>query len=115
MSTCRYSITRRLIRQRDERAEELAQILLHTTRDLTFFDSTKRDVEGMPVMAGLGLSKLGQWPAQSIDPPKKAKLLGKQTEEFYKKGLTSFQHGFGLGALAYFRRVVEDAAPSLPI
>ncbi len=29
------SITRRWIRQRDERAEELAQILLHTTRDLT--------------------------------------------------------------------------------
>ncbi len=35
MSTCRYSRTRRCIKQRDERAEELAQILLHTTRDLT--------------------------------------------------------------------------------
>ena len=35
MSTCRCSRTRRSIRQRDERAEELAQILLHTTRDLT--------------------------------------------------------------------------------
>ena len=35
MSMCRYSRTRRSIRQRDERAEELAQILLHTTRDLT--------------------------------------------------------------------------------
>ncbi len=32
---CRCSRTRRSIRQRDERAEELAQILLHTTRDLT--------------------------------------------------------------------------------
>ncbi len=35
MSTCRYSRTKRWIKQRDERAEELAQILLHTTRDLT--------------------------------------------------------------------------------
>lgn len=57
------------------------------------------------------LRKLGQWPAQSIDPGREIeKELKGPTLEIFKKGLTSLAHGFGLGALAYFRRVVEDAS-----
>lgn len=58
--------------------------------------------------------KLGQWPAQSTEPdPEVAKALSKPMLEVFKKGLTSLGHGYGLGALAYFRRVVEDASTQL--
>ncbi len=62
-----------------------------------------------PILA-ITLRKLGQWPPQSIEPDREVeKELKGSTLDFFKKGLTSLAHGFGLGALAYFRRVVEDA------
>ena len=58
--------------------------------------------------------KYGQWPAQSIEPSRElAKGLTTPLLDIFKKGLTSLNHGFGLGALAYFRRVVEDASKEL--
>src|SRR5439155_26247749 len=42
-----------------------------------------------------------------------AKGLTEPVLDLFKKGLTSLTHGFGLGALAYFRRVVEDASAEL--
>jgi hypothetical protein len=64
--------------------------------------------------SGAILRKLGQWPAQEIEPSKELeKGLPEASVPLYKKGLTTLAHGFGLGALGYFRRVVEDASTHL--
>lgn len=61
-------------------------------------------------IVGVKYFKWGQYPAQTINPPKKVeKSLDEPTLDLYKKGLTSFSHGYGLGAVSYFRRVVENA------
>lgn len=58
--------------------------------------------------------KLGQSPAQSIEPSREVlKTLNQATATLLRKGLTSLSHGYGLGALGYFRRVVEDASAEL--
>ncbi|OFW41482.1 MAG: hypothetical protein A3J28_16435 [Acidobacteria bacterium RIFCSPLOWO2_12_FULL_60_22] len=65
-------------------------------------------------IVGVTWRKFGQWPAQSIEPSREvAKELTAPVLDIFKKGLTSLSHGFGLGALAYFRRVVEDASAEL--
>jgi hypothetical protein len=57
--------------------------------------------------------KVGQFPRQSIRVPNSVeKRLGASTD-FYRKALTSQSEGFGLGAVAYFRRVVEDKTNEL--
>jgi len=56
------------------------------------------------------LRKFRQWPAQPIEPSREVeKELKGPILDIFRKGLTSLAHGFGLGSLAYFRRVVEDA------
>lgn len=60
------------------------------------------------------LRKLGQWEPWSIEPD--AALLAVMSEEdadLYKKGLTNASQGYGLGALVYFRRVVENETDRL--
>ncbi len=53
--------------------------------------------------------KVGQFPPLSIEPPKGlAKALGKEDAALYKKALINANYSFGLGALAYFRRVIEN-------
>lgn len=65
-------------------------------------------------LVGMRCFKRGQYPAQTINPPKKvAKSLDEPTLDLYKKGLTSLGHGYGIGAVSYFRRVVEDATTVL--
>jgi hypothetical protein len=55
------------------------------------------------------LRKQGQSPAWSIEPASAvAKALPLETVAFYKKGLICLSHNFGLAAVAYFRRVVEQ-------
>jgi hypothetical protein len=53
--------------------------------------------------------KIGQYPAQMAEPPAE---LGKQLDsddlDLYKKALTCRNFSFGLGALGYLRRVVEN-------
>ena len=74
----------------------------------------KNKDEAYSPIAGVTLRKLGQWPAQRIEPSRElAKGLTEPVLDLFKKGLTSLTHGFGLGALAYFRRVVEDASAEL--
>jgi len=51
--------------------------------------------------------KVGQDPPLSILPPIELKLALDDLE-LYKKGLTSRNNAFGIGALAYLRRVVEN-------
>jgi len=53
--------------------------------------------------------KVGQYPALSIEPPPiLGKALGAEDSALYKKALINGNSGFGIGALAYFRRVIEN-------
>jgi hypothetical protein len=60
------------------------------------------------------VQKIGQYPAQSIDVPKGLeKNLGPNAISLYKKGLVNRNSGYGLGAVTYIRRVVEDKTDEL--
>jgi hypothetical protein len=59
------------------------------------------------------VQKIGQFPAQTIAVPSGlAKHLG-QTTHLYKKALISRNQGFGIAAVAYLRRIVEDKTDEL--
>ena len=58
--------------------------------------------------------KVGQYPPLSIEPsPEMAEALGPEDSALYKKGLIEFQFGHGIGAVAYFRRVLENKINAL--
>jgi hypothetical protein len=60
------------------------------------------------------IMKVGQYPAQSVSLPKGLeKNLGPEAAGLYRKGLISRNNGYGLGALIYIRRVVEDKTNEL--
>jgi len=60
------------------------------------------------------VQKVGQYPALTIEIPKALeKNLGKDHTELYKKALISRNADFGLGAVSYMRRVVEDKTEEL--
>lgn len=42
-----------------------------------------------------------------------AEALGPEDSALYKKGLIEFQFGHGIGAVAYFRRVLENKINAL--
>jgi len=53
--------------------------------------------------------KAGQFPPLRKEPPERlAKKLNKVDHDLYRKALTSRNNSYGLGALAYLRRVVEN-------
>lgn len=53
--------------------------------------------------------KAGQWPALTIEPSLVVtKALGEDDTSLYKKALINASISHGLGALAYFRRVIEN-------
>jgi hypothetical protein len=53
--------------------------------------------------------KVGQYPPLSIEPSKElAAALGPEDTALYKKALINGNYSFGIGALAYFRRVIEN-------
>jgi len=54
------------------------------------------------------VKKVGQHPAWAIDPPKDLKDALGQYEALYKKGMICESQGYGIGAFAYFRRIVEN-------
>jgi hypothetical protein len=57
--------------------------------------------------------KVGQYPPlQARIPPELAKVLGAHAD-FYRKALTSRHQGYGIGALAYFRRIVEETMDTM--
>lgn len=54
-------------------------------------------------------SKVGQYPPLQKEPPQRlAKKLSRVDLDLYRKALTSRNDSYGLGALAYLRRVVEN-------
>jgi hypothetical protein len=58
--------------------------------------------------------KVGQWPPLTIEPsPELAKALGAEDAQLYKKGLIDFNFGHGIGAVGYFRRVLENKINAL--
>jgi hypothetical protein len=58
--------------------------------------------------------KVGQWPPLSIEPSSElAKALGAEDLKLYKKGLIDFKFGHGIGAVGYFRRVLENKINAL--
>lgn len=58
---------------------------------------------------GFSLTKAGQWPSARPKVDRAvARALGESAAPLYEKGLTSEEHNFGIGAFAYYRRVVED-------
>lgn len=60
------------------------------------------------------VQKVGQYPPLSIDVPKALKKnLGEAHTALYKKALISRNDGFGIGAVSYLRRVVEDKTEEL--
>jgi len=65
---------------------------------------------------GVGLNwmmKVGQYPAWEIkSDPKLLKFLGGHAAE-YKKGLVCESQGYGIGAYAYYRRIVEEKIDEL--
>jgi hypothetical protein len=53
--------------------------------------------------------KVGQYPPLTIEPsPELAKALGTEDTLLYKKALIDANYNHGLGAVAYFRRVLEN-------
>jgi hypothetical protein len=57
--------------------------------------------------------KVGRYPKPEINPPRElAKALGGHLD-FYRRGMTLRHHGYGLGALVYFRRIVENTTDAL--
>lgn len=57
--------------------------------------------------------KVGQYPPWDITPDKNLiELLGEH-KDYYKKGLICESQGYGIGAYAYYRRIVETIIDSL--
>lgn len=60
------------------------------------------------------VQKIGQSPALSVEIPKAlSKNLGEEAVNLYRKGLVNRNNGYGLGAVTYIRRVVEDKTNEL--
>jgi hypothetical protein len=56
----------------------------------------------------------GRWPSPRPEVPDAQKgYLSKEHQELYKQGLACETHKFGIGAAAYYRRIVEDVIEDL--
>ncbi|MCF8450216.1 MAG: hypothetical protein K9G49_10140 [Taibaiella sp.] len=57
----------------------------------------------------LYLKKIGQNPPYSIRPEKSVNdYLNEEDKKLYKKALMCFSQSYGIGAFAYFRRIIEN-------
>jgi hypothetical protein len=59
------------------------------------------------------IMKVGQYPEPSIAIPRALEKGLKDSAQHYRKGLICFSQGYGIGAVAYFRRVVEERTNEL--
>ncbi|MBD3672754.1 MAG: hypothetical protein HUJ26_04435 [Planctomycetaceae bacterium] len=57
--------------------------------------------------------KVGQYPAQAASLPQELRPYLKEHEDIYKRGRMCELNGFGLGALAYYRRIIESIIDTL--
>ena len=68
---------------------------------------------GRPRESGKSVMKVGQYPPWSIEPEPSVKVaLGVHLED-YKKGKINESQGYGVGAFAYYRRIVENLIDDL--
>jgi hypothetical protein len=67
-----------------------------------------------PLYKAFTIQKIGQSPPWSITVPREIeRALGEDGLELYRNGLVSMSQSYGLGALAYFRRVIENTVGDL--
>jgi hypothetical protein len=84
------------------------QDLTYTCRNcgvtaVTYFVGIEADHEKVEII------KVGQWPAQSREPdPVLVQSWTPEDLDLYRKALTLRNSGWGLGALPYLRRVIEN-------
>lgn len=57
--------------------------------------------------------KVGQCPPWEIVPDKNLSELLGEHQDYYKKGLVCESQGYGIGAYAYYRRIIEEIIDSL--
>lgn len=63
---------------------------------------------------GPRMTKFGQWPSRRPQIPEDLRgHLKNERVDLYKQGRLCEQHGFGIGASAYYRRLVEDVIDEL--
>lgn len=63
----------------------------------------------------MSLTKVGQNPSWSIEMDKELEKLLDDHTDFYKRGLICESQGYGIGAFAYYRRIVEEVIDGLLI
>ncbi|MDE2078993.1 MAG: hypothetical protein KGI73_01255 [Patescibacteria group bacterium] len=61
----------------------------------------------------LQMEKVGQYPAWSIEMDEELENLLGEHANFYKSGLICESQGYGIGAFAYYRRIVEEVIDEL--
>jgi hypothetical protein len=92
--------------------DEKTQFLPYTCRDCGRWSKTYAvvlapDLDATPKV--LIAIKLGEYPPFGSHLPKRLQdMLSKTDLELYRKGLRTEREGHGIGAAAYFRRVVEN-------
>jgi hypothetical protein len=64
-------------------------------------------------IAGTAIQKVGQLPGPSIRIPKQIERLLGDDRDYYKKGRICENHGYGVAAFAYYRRIVETMIDEL--
>lgn len=72
------------------------------------------EVPGLTKAVLARIQKIGQYPPLSISLPRALeKNLGSEATQLYKKAQINRNEGYGLGAVTYIRRVVEDKTEEL--
>lgn len=62
---------------------------------------------------GKRVAKVGQFPSWEINVEKKIEDILGERSEFYKMGLINESQSYGIGAYAYYRRIVEEIIQDL--
>lgn len=97
-------------RWRHEYSKEVLRAV-EAARGLERLGVPRGDVE--PPQGQFHFQKVGQSPAPTVAlPPDLAKALGKH-QELYRRGMVSRNQNYGIGALGYFRRIVEETMDNM--
>ena len=77
-------------------------------------DEVRDDAGEVVAYSRLLLRRLSEAPRPETEPdPAVAQVLSAEGTRHYRNALLSMGHGFGVGALSYFRWVVEDATQGI--
>lgn len=84
-------------------------LLRFWTETITRKNQDGDDVESKVIC----IEKIGQYPAWSISMDKELERLLGDHSSFYRRGLVCESQGYGIGAFAYYRRIVEEVIGDL--